>query len=119
NSAYGSVSHSFYWQHTDAESLINNGQSNKTAGGSLFYRNNFGRFYTRFYADYNVQPDTALASYGANLLYRWAYDLNAELQYSRDIENDLDQLYARLNWRHEEFTLSANASYNSNDNWTL
>lgn len=119
NSPYGSVSHSFFWQQSDAALLTGSDLPNKTAGGSLFYRNNFGRFYTRMYANYHVQPQTELAAYGANLLYRWTYDLNAELQYSRDISTDLEQLYARLNWRHDKFTLSANASYNSDDNWSL
>ncbi|MCV2885899.1 hypothetical protein OE749_14465 [Aestuariibacter sp. AA17] len=122
NTRYGSFSHSLLWQRNFLEPQFANGQTVDKSWetlGSLAYRTRWGNTFTRIYADYDITPDTELSSIGASVNYPFSNTLTSEVRYVYDFDESDDRLDLRLNWLHEDFTLTTIANYTNNDNWSI
>lgn len=80
----------------DREEILN------TFTGTFLHENN--QF--RASALYEIAPDPAMASVFASWLHKYTEKISTEIEAERFLKSGLSQLNGRLNWRHENFTLS-------------
>lgn len=62
---------------------------------------------------YEIAPDPAMASVFASWLHKYTEKISSEVEAERFLKSGLNRLEARLNWRHDHFTLSPRVEMDS------
>ncbi|HRC26492.1 MAG TPA: hypothetical protein PKX87_03575, partial [Alphaproteobacteria bacterium] len=65
-----------------------------------------GRNQFRASALYDIAPDPGMASVFASWLRKYTPDLSSEVEVERYLRSGLNRVEGKINWRHENFTLS-------------
>ncbi|MDR7119167.1 hypothetical protein [Rheinheimera soli] len=90
----------------------------KVTSGGFQYRKNFNSVFTRFFANYNLKPDSEFTSYGVSLSYPFSPDLTSNFSIFRYTLTDQTSANLGLNWRLDNVYLSATTSYNNLNGWS-
>jgi len=114
---WGSFNHTFLGNRRESTGVGAN--DDWVVNGTLGYRNRFGRTFTRLFGTFGYRPDTELQSLGAAITYPFSNTLTSEFRYSYVLDPSRRTYDARINWQRELFMLSAFASYNDSDNWSI
>lgn len=109
-----SIQHSLDWQ-----SLSSPGISEESLTGFVQMQRNLGPVFSRLTLGYSVQPESELDF--VTTQFSWAMFTNIqtdlELNYIPDTETYKTKL--AVNWQSENFSLTSNVTYDSNDEWIL
>ncbi|MDD9303193.1 MAG: hypothetical protein HUK40_12970 [Desulfobacter sp.] len=94
-------------------------EGNSNVEGSVQTTSQLGKLRLRTHLNYNMYPEFGLDQAGVSGLYDLTRELNSELSFTHDMENDdLTTGSLGVNWNNGKFILSPRVSYNSNDEFT-
>ncbi|MDC8829764.1 SdrD B-like domain-containing protein [Alteromonas gilva] len=120
NSSWGSFSHGVLWQkETSPGAEPDSAAPIESTLGSLAYRNRFGPVFTRFFGEYEIDPDTRFSSVGTSLNYPITNKLTSELRYTYDVRSERSRYDLRLNWLGDNVSLSGVANYAEGQDWSI
>ncbi|GGD55546.1 hypothetical protein GCM10011357_08950 [Lacimicrobium alkaliphilum] len=121
NSRYGSVTNALIMQRGEGtgDQEENTSDEDWDLGGSLSYKNRFGKAFTRFFMNYRIEPFSELSSVGSAVTFPITSYLKSEFRYSHSLQTDEDQYDLRLNWLGDTFTLSGLLNYDTGNDWSV
>lgn len=93
--------------------------SEEDVTGSLQYRTNIGRVFTRFSASYSIKPEKQITGVSASVSAPISQDIssNGTLSYSPLSERIAANL--SLNWRRESVLFSGRANFDNKGSWSV
>jgi hypothetical protein len=90
----------------------------RTTSGSLQYRNSFHSVFTRVFANYSIEPESELSSYGVSLSYPFTPDVTSNFSLFRYQLTKQTSGNLGVNWRLDNLYLSASTSYSTTTGWS-
>lgn len=112
NSIYGAnVSNRFFYEKND----IIDGESTERYDHSLSVRKALGKYFLRLGSTYEISPDARFRNIVGQINYRHDNSLSMDLNYDKQLVNELDTTRFNLNYTHDKFRLSPFIQYRSDD----
>ena len=93
--------------------------NNERVDGSARLQGRLGRIYSRLGVNYTLSPVSEVTSYEAEFNRRITPHLQGELTLRDSRINDNQSADLGLSWQSDEFSVTGNLNYDSDDNWQL
>ena len=112
-----SISNALFWQ--DIENPTGTDSDTQTLSGQTRVQRSFGKYFTRWEADYTLDPEAEISRVSSEVSWALTEHLQSEfeLEYFPNVDDYRTQL--GLNWKQDAFNLTGNVSYNQQGDWAL